>query len=173
LPSKSKMVDPFFVMHWGEEVPKIVTEDGLTSGILYAGELMGKRGLPPPPHSWARDENNEVGVLHLTLKPGAKFALPPARGGQAINRQVYFLEGPELGVGDQQLSSHSIITLNAGATAVLTNPGAMDSEVLVLQGRPIGEPVVQHGPFVMNTRAEIQQTFLDYQKTQFGGKLCI
>ena len=105
LPAKSKMVDPHFVMHWGEEVPKIVTADGLTSGVLYAGELMGRRGLPPPPDSWAFDADNEVGVLHLTLKPGGEISLPPARGGQAINRQVYFLEGSQLGVGDRKLTA--------------------------------------------------------------------
>ena len=47
--------------------------------------------------------------------------------------------------------------------------GESEVEVLVLQARPIGEPVVQHGPFVMNTRSEIQQAFEDYQNTRFGG----
>jgi redox-sensitive bicupin YhaK (pirin superfamily) len=47
--------------------------------------------------------------------------------------------------------------------------GSAAIEVLILQARPIGEPVVQHGPFVMNTRAEIVQAFEDYKNTQFGG----
>ena len=54
--------------------------------------------------------------------------------------------------------------------AVLHNPHASSTtEVLMLQGRPIGEPVVQHGPFVMNTDSEIQQAFADYRRTLFGG----
>jgi quercetin 2,3-dioxygenase len=52
---------------------------------------------------------------------------------------------------------------------LIIESGSEDSYMLLLQGRPIAEPVVQHGPFVMNTQAEIQQAFLDYRETQFGG----
>ena len=169
LPGAKKMVDPFFVMHWAEEVPKFVSLDGLTSGTIFAGELEGKKGLAPPPNSWAATKENEVAVWHITLKPGAQFALPVAKGGQDINRQVYFIEGKALTVGDQAMNEHVIVNLNAGITAELHNHGSDTSEVLVLQGKPIGQPVVQHGPFVMNTDAEIRQAFSDYQQTQFGG----
>ena len=54
------------------------------------------------------------------------------------------------------------------ASVVLEN-GTTEAEILVLQGRPIGEPVVQSGPFVMNTRAEIKQAYEDYRATRFGG----
>jgi redox-sensitive bicupin YhaK (pirin superfamily) len=62
----------------------------------------------------------------------------------------------------------SAIELRAGMDAELVN-GNEEAEFLMLQGKPIGEPVVQYGPFVMNTQAEIAQTLADYRSTQFGG----
>jgi hypothetical protein len=61
-----------------------------------------------------------------------------------------------------------MVKLQPDVDVALQN-GTEEGELLLLQGRPIGEPVVQYGPFVMNSRAEIQQAFVDYQRTGFGG----
>jgi hypothetical protein len=83
---------------------------------------------------------------------------------------AYFIEGDALEVNGQQVKEHAALTLKADTDAVFKNPhSGSRTEVLILQGRPISEPVAQHGPFVMNTDAEIQQAFADYRKTQFGG----
>jgi hypothetical protein len=72
-------------------------------------------------------------------------------------------------VGGHLQSDHAALVLDAGAAVELVNEGDIPAEFLLLQGRPIGEPVVQYGPFVMNTEAEVRQAFADYRSTQFGG----
>lgn len=67
------------------------------------------------------------------------------------------------------MTEHAAIELRADVAAELVNGDDAISEFLVLQGRPIGEPVAQYGPFVMNTQAEIAQAMQDYRRTQFGG----
>ena len=71
-------------------------------------------------------------------------------------------------MGGQAVTEHAAIELNATRDVELVN-GLLASEFLVLQGKPIAEPVAQYGPFVMNTQAEIHQAFADYRATEFGG----
>jgi len=72
-------------------------------------------------------------------------------------------------VAGQHVTQHAMIELRAAEAVELVNGDGAVAEFLVLQGRPIAEPVVQYGPFVMNTQAEIAQTMQDYRRTQFGG----
>lgn len=161
------------------------------SVTVWAGEVGGARGLPPPPNSYATDPASDLAVLHITLQPGATFTMDAARGGASTNRMAYFIEGSSLVVegggsggaasssssssrsgsaSNGVLTDHVALTLRAQFQAIFRNTHPSEvAEVLVLQGRPIGEPVAQHGPFVMNTQAEIAQAFADYRKTQFGG----
>ena len=81
---------------------------------------------------------------------------------------LYFFAGSSLQIGGRAIPLGSAIKLQPDVEALLQN-GKGEGELLLLQGRPIGQPVVQYGPFVMNTRQEIQQAMADYQRTQFGG----
>ncbi len=100
------------------------------------------------------------------MAPGARWVLPAGQSGS--NRSLYFFAGDTLQVGGRQVPSGSMLELRAERETSLQAGGA-PIELLMLQGRPIGEPVAQHGPFVMNTREEILQAFHDYQQTGFGG----
>jgi redox-sensitive bicupin YhaK (pirin superfamily) len=83
-------------------------------------------------------------------------------------RTLYFFRGSELRVGGEAVGAGTAVVLDARSPAPL-EAGDDECELLLLQGRPIGEPVVQYGPFVMNSRAEIERAFADYQRTRFGG----
>jgi redox-sensitive bicupin YhaK (pirin superfamily) len=93
--------------------------------------------------------------------------MPAAHGSNTV-RTLYFFVGSELKIAERAFSSHAGIEVDAKAELRL-EAGADPVEILVLQGRPIGQPVVQHGPFVMNTREQIQRAMSDYRQTQFGG----
>jgi redox-sensitive bicupin YhaK (pirin superfamily) len=124
------------------------------------------RAPAPPPHSWASREDSDVAIWSLRLAPEATFTLPPTLA--TTTRTLYFFRGTSLIVGGERVNTHSAIVVRPDEQITLQN-GVAETEILMLQGRPIGEPVAQHGPFVMNTRAEIQRAMFDYQQTRFGG----
>ena len=100
------------------------------------------------------------------MAPGARFTVPAARPG--VQRALYFFVGSSLRVDDQKLPVMTCARVQGDAEIPLVN-GPEPGEILLLEGRPIGEPVVHYGPFVMNTADEIRDAFADYQRTRFGG----
>ena len=99
------------------------------------------------------------------LEPGASWTLPAASSADA-NRVLYVFDGGPVRIGGTAVDrGHAAVLGPVAAPLAADGP----TECLLLQGRPIGEPVAQYGPFVMNTRAEIAQAFDDYERTRFGG----
>jgi len=180
LPARSKMCAPVFSMLWAEQVPRATIVDAggaRTELVVVAGRLPGLASTaplpameppPPPPDSWASDAQADVGILTLALDAGARFTLPAAAVA-GTRRVLYFFSGGQLRLGGRAVTGHAAIEVNAAQPADLVNPGPTRAELLVLQGRPIGEPVAQYGPFVMNTEAQVREAFADYQRTRFGG----
>jgi len=169
LPRAGKMVDPYFTMQWREEIPTVTVRDGegrAAEITVVAGRLGDVRALAPPPSSWAARPESDVAIWTIKLAPGARWTLPAAAAGD--NRTLYFFRGSALTVAGTAVPASRAISLGAEVEVALEN-GPDESELLLLQGRPIGEPVAAYGPFVMNSRAEIQQAIGDYQRTRFGG----
>ncbi|MDW5441169.1 pirin family protein [Polaromonas sp. SM01] len=178
LPARSKMAEPYFTMFWSEKIPRRVDTDadGRTTEVaVIAGQLQATGQdattslvpLAPPPDSWAAQADADVAIWTIRMAPGARWTLPAATG-QGTRRSLYFFKGQSVNIAGQDVNSASTIELRADAAVELIN-GSELSEFLLLQGKPIGEPVAQYGPFVMNTQAEIMQTMADYRRTQFGG----
>jgi len=169
LPGEDKLVPPHFEMLWDKQIPRssFLDEQGRETQVtVIAGKLGDAQAPSPPPHSWASRALADVAIWSLRLAPQALFTLPPTL--ETTVRTLYFFRGTSLSVDGQPLISHAAVRVQSDVQLVLEN-GLAETEILMLQGRPIAEPVAQHGPFVMNTRAEIERAMLDYQQTRFGG----
>ncbi|MCA3219104.1 MAG: pirin family protein [Burkholderiales bacterium] len=169
LPAASKMAAPHFTMFWADAIPRQSFKDEAgrsTDVVVIAGQLGGLTPLAPPPDSWAAHAEADIAIWTLRIEPGAHFTLPAARAG--TRRMLYVYAGASLALDGHRLDGQAAVEVRADTALALAN-GDAPCEILVLQGRPIGEPMVQYGPFVMNTQAEIAQAFNDYRRTQFGG----
>jgi redox-sensitive bicupin YhaK (pirin superfamily) len=169
LPKKNKMVEPHFKMLWKESIPNYTAADSnqkKTVVEVIAGKLAGSVAPAPPPDSWAANSENEVAVWNIKMEAGASFKLPKASSG--INRTIYLYEGNQMTIVGTTIPKYNAVELKADVDVEI-KVGAEATSILLLQGRPINEPVIQYGPFVMNTKEEINQAFEDYHATQFGG----
>lgn len=169
LTKAKKMVEPHYKMLWREMVPVLKYTDAKgkhTEVDLIAGSLGSMNAPDPTPESWAADPANEVLVLTVKLEAGAEWVVPKASA--EASRVLYFYRGNGLAIENQAIPAYHSAQVKADEEITL-RAGEEECFLLLLQGKPLREPVVQYGPFVMNSEAEIREAFRDYQKTEFGG----
>lgn len=169
LPAARKRVTPDFDMLWGPSIPTVTSLDamGRPTRVRVVAGRYGERVPPRPPKaSYAAEPRADFALWVITMSPGAQWRLPAA--GSAAKRSLYVTTGAGLHLHGEPVNPRTRVQLQANLACQLHN-GKESSQLLLLQARPLGEPVVKHGPFVMNTRAEIQEAYYDYRRTGFGG----
>lgn len=169
LPKSKKFVEPNYKMLWSEAIPVLEEIDHNGKKVkteIVSGILRNTHAPAPPKDSWAYDAENEVAVWNVEMEAHALWKIPKANSG--INRSLYFYSGESLTIEGQTIKPYHKLDLKSDVELEIQN-GNVSCHILILQGKPIGETVVQHGPFVMNSHEEIQNAFRDYQQTQFGG----
>ena len=169
LPSYNKRVEPNFEMYWEDEIPKISSNLNGNKNVqveIITGDYLDFSSPIAPKNSWANNKKNDVAVWIIRLDKNGNFAIPDTKSG--AKRNLYVLKGSNMEIDGQSISGGSMVTLDSSKNTVLKNLGNK-TKILMLQGVPINEPVVKYGPFVMNTRSEIEQAFYDYNRTEFGG----
>jgi redox-sensitive bicupin YhaK (pirin superfamily) len=149
LPASEKLSDPAYQEFSAAAIPEVALEAGRVR--VLAGEFDGTRGVIDDPAT-------DVLYLDVTLPAQAAFSLPLDVSRNAF---VYVFEGSAQ-LEKDELAKHTLAVLGAGDTVDI-RAGAEGARFILVAGRPIGEPVVQHGPFVMNTREEIEQAMADYR----------
>ena len=169
LPHRDKFVAPHFKMLWSESIPVVTTQtaDGAQSRVrLIAGSYQGLRALAPAPDSWAASELNHVRIMLVDMDPASSIQLDAVS--PTLSRMAYYYSGSSLTIGGQEIKSGHFARLAGDRPAELTN-GPAAGRLLILEGEPIQEKVVQYGPFVMSSEQEINEAFRDYRQTEFGG----
>lgn len=169
LPKARKFVEAHYKMLWSEDIPLVSEQDINNNKIdiaLVTGDYKNTSALDPAPDSWAANKENKVAIWTIKLAPNAEWVLPKTISG--INRSLYYYEGAYIQIGEEHIKGGKAIDVESDKDVLIKN-GNVESNILLLQGKPINEPVAKYGPFVMNTQAEIAETMDDYKKTQFGG----
>ena len=196
LPSWKKMSEPDFVMHWKDDVKKIRKgkEYEIVVWVGQFGDVKVNSNLSATPkNSWAGDEANDVGVFYVEIyaeKSREEVRVPKARIESEANRYLYFVEGEEMMInGREKIQKRTGCELDASQSFTVkctklsqsqesirdsdrsrsSSSGKNKCAFLILQGRPIGEPIRSSGPMVMNTNEELRKAFQDFDRTQFGG----
>jgi quercetin 2,3-dioxygenase len=163
LPKAQKMIAPRYQDIGASHVTLLSSPDGGALFRLIAGDVGGHEG-PGSTHS-------PMAMAHVTLAPGARVEVPWRPD---FNALVYVLGGNgTVGADDRPIHTGQLAVFGDGGFLTITASAEQESrtpelDVLLLGGRPIGEPVYAYGPFVMNTKEEVAQAFEDYQAGRLG-----
>ncbi len=169
LPEAKKFVDPYFKMLWKEDVPVLTIADkngNKTIIDIISGSLNGTDAATPTPDSWAANPDHVVGIFTVKMAADAIWTIPAIS--QEANRSLYFYKSGSVKIENEIIKGNHLVHLKADENITIQNSDT-EAYFLILEGKPINEPVAQYGPFVMNSHEEIQQAYLDYRQTQFGG----
>ena len=173
LPAKDKMTEPAYQNLEGDDVRLLASADAGSLLRLIAGDLpTGDGGAVRGPGA----TRTPITMLHASITPGSTLSLP---WNPEFNALVYVLSGDgTVGAGSAfgqapKVTTGQTAVFGAGDRITISADQRQDSrhsalEVIVLGGEPIREPVAQYGPFVMNTRAELQQAVDDFNAGHFG-----
>ncbi len=156
LPAAEKMSDPAYQEFPANKIPEVETAS--IKVRVLAGEYQGQAGV-------IKDPNTQVCYLDVRLEAQARFELAVPKEHQGF---IYVFEGSATSQS-QALPQHSLAVLGQG-DAVAVTAGEKGTRFILVMGKPLGEPIVQYGPFVMNTREEIGQAMADYQNNQLVRK---
>jgi redox-sensitive bicupin YhaK (pirin superfamily) len=155
LPARLKMTGPRYVGVQRDAIPAVATPDGKGTVHLISGQWGGARG--------PIESLTGVFMSTVELRPGGRVAF--TRLG-ARNVFLYVVRG-RIALGDTEVGAHALAELSPQGDAVEVD-ARTDAVLLFGHADPIGEPVVSYGPFVMNTREEIESAVADYQAGKFG-----
>jgi redox-sensitive bicupin YhaK (pirin superfamily) len=155
LPAASKMTAPRYQDIAPEAIPVVARTDGVTVKVI-AGTVDGEAGPVEAP-------TVDPTYLDVSLPAGGRFEQAVPEGHNAF---VYVFEGVAR-VGGATVEQNGLAVLGPGETVAVAADGDGPARLLLVAGRPLNEPVARYGPFVMNTRAELQQAFADFQAGRF------
>ena len=156
LPAREKMKPAAYRDIPAEEIPLVDLPGGGQAKVIAGRLHVGDATVAGPVDGLS----TEPLYADVDLPAGAAFGQPLAAG---LNALLYVFEGSlQLAGGDFPLEAHRAGVLSDGDALELV-AGEQGARFLLLAGRPLGEPVVQYGPFVMNTVEEVEQAVRDYQ----------
>lgn len=158
LPRRDKMIAPRYQEIASQEIPTAATSDGKVRVKVIAGAALGVEAVI--------QTRTPIIYQHFSLEPGASIVQPVP---PAYRVFAYPLSGTgRYGRQQTEIGAQRMVVFSDDGDAVTLSAGTDPLEVLLIGGAPLNEPIVRHGPFVMNTEDEIRQAIVDYQAGRMG-----